>query len=57
MARELTLIVGLLYRRTLTHIISRGLHDSPVGNASLFPYFIGEGMRELPHALSGRDLL
>lgn len=44
MARELTLIVGLHCRGNLTHIISFSVHDSPMGKASQFPYFIGESM-------------
>lgn len=41
----------------VSHIISCSLCDDPGGQASPFPYFIGEGARGLQHALPGRELL
>lgn len=55
MARELTLIVGLQCRENLTYITSFSVHDSPMGKASQFPYFIGETMGGLHCAPSERD--
>ena len=57
MARELALIVDLLYRENLIHIISFSVHDSSMGKASQFPYSIGEGVRGLHYAPSRIDSL